>query len=490
MMILPNTEEAQNGTHTGNVVPFVRSPERKLSVRPDRLTLEGLDCRLHFSGISIPVLDAAPFGIAVAHDEALELPVQMRDARLSILGHEIARLDLRQVRKEYAANDRVRTAMAITGEPLPVERITGVREARSLLGRIHKATASRSQVPDAFARQTLELKEVLTTYQQELNDLEQRLAGQFLYPEDRKEVEAPIISLFGETIQQEVDPRVNRLKDAVEGLSSDTLDVCFTYFRSRLGELLNQSPFSCRSYEKPLGYAGDYEMMNMLYYNQGLGQSLFARCLQAYIIQMPGGRAVRNRAHYLHSQILALLERRKDDDRPIKIMSVAAGPAMEMQLIFQNEMPDAVDRLELHLLDQDIQSLKFAQRRLRALILRSGRNCITRLHHCTIKQVIKEGLDEQGFDLIYSAGLFDYLSEPVAYMTARRLFSPLERGGHLIIGNFAVTSPSRFCMELFWDWRLVYRSVDEMQHLGDSLEGSASVDSEPEHINLFSVIRR
>ncbi len=110
--------------------------------------------------------------------------------------------------------------------------------------------------------------------------------------------------------------------------------------------------------------------------------------------------------------------------------------------------------------------------------------------HKAIKNVITRGLQESNFDLIYSAGLFDYFSDPVAQMGAKALFKRLKPGGRLIIGNFNLTTPNQFAMRLALDWSLIYRSFDDLKRLFGDLGGVLSIEQEPEGVNLFCVIRK
>ena len=106
-----------------------------------------------------------------------------------------------------------------------------------------------------------------------------------------------------------------------------------------------------------------------------------------------------------------------------------------------------------------------------------------------IKNVITRGLSDADFDVIYSAGLFDYFSDPVAQLGAKALFKHLKPGGKLVIGNFNQTTPNQFTMRLALDWSLIYRSEDDLKRLYANL-GELNIEQEPEGVNLFCVIRK
>ncbi len=64
------------------------------------------------------------------------------------------------------------------------------------------------------------------------------------------------------------------------------------------------SPFGHRTYHKPIGYAGDYEMMNMIYRNQPEGRSLFEKLIHLLLVSQWPAKSVRNRIAHLRENIL------------------------------------------------------------------------------------------------------------------------------------------------------------------------------------------
>lgn len=85
---------------------------------------------------------------------------------------------------------------------------------------------------------------------------------------------------------------------------------------------------------KPRGYAGDYEMMKMIYENEIMGKSLFARLLHSYPLQIPAANAVRNRRRMIADQIREAVENHDNSD--FRAMSVACGPADEIGEAFSD----------------------------------------------------------------------------------------------------------------------------------------------------------
>ena len=76
------------------------------------------------------------------------------------------------------------------------------------------------------------------------------------------------------------------------------------------------------------------------------------------------------------------------------------------------------------------------------------------------------------FDLIYSAGLYDYLDTRLATRLTAKLFGLLSPGGRLTYTNFAADIASIGIMEAATDWWLIYRSAAETRALSDEIDKS------------------
>ena len=122
------------------------------------------------------------------------------------------------------------------------------------------------------------------------------------------------------------------------------------FCRSQLGELFKQAPFMRRAFEKPLGYAGDYEMMNMLYRPHGEGDTLFARALNMYATQEAAAKANINRIGYLGDKIRAAVA--TSTRERVRIASIGCGPAREIAALLEAS-PALGVRLDVALIDQE-----------------------------------------------------------------------------------------------------------------------------------------
>src|ERR1022692_1907759 len=143
-------------------------------------------------------------------------------------------------------------------------------------------------------------------------------------------------SLIVAALREAVDPGLGALEREIGFAAPAMWRVASRYFHERFGALVDLSPFAARCFHKPLGYAGDFEMMNMVYRNESLGDTLFGRSLSRVLLDSDAGQAVRHRAHYLVGKITAAAVR-GGPHRSARILSVAAGPAMELQLILRKD---------------------------------------------------------------------------------------------------------------------------------------------------------
>jgi len=294
-------------------------------------------------------------------------------------------------------------------------------------------------------------------------------------------------SLVAPVLHDAVYPELDVLGREIGFAAPATWRAASRYFHDRFGALVYLSPVVARCFHKPLGYAGDFEMMNMIYRNESLGDTLFGRSLSRVLLDSQAGQAVRHRAHYLAGKITAAAVRAAPD-RPARILSVAAGPAMELQLILRND-PALLraGRAELTLLDQDADALRHARERIEALAVQAGVEVALRCTNTSIRTVITEGLNGS-YDLIYSAGLFDYLNDRTARAAGARLVAALAPGGTAVIGNFGTANPSRPMLELILDWPLHHRSASDLRRLFGDLGTGMTIEQEATGINLFAAI--
>ena len=93
------------------------------------------------------------------------------------------------------------------------------------------------------------------------------------------------------------------------------------------------SPFAHRAYTKPLGYAGDYEMVNMmLQESKSDSLGIYARIVDSYHINASAPEAHRNRINMILDHICVEAARViSEEERLFNLLNVGCGPAVEIQ---------------------------------------------------------------------------------------------------------------------------------------------------------------
>lgn len=452
-------------------------------IRQDRFEPAEWTCRVVLGCHELAVCNYSSFGLAVVAagavecDQAVDAPLYLRDV-------EVARLRLRRVRVDRLGDGRHKTAFAIVGEPLSLTRLDGLARAQSAVEEHAFSLEESASVPAAFRAAVYELRDALEALEARINSLSD---GAGRSRDEALELEVAIAEVVAAHLDRLFRAAYDRLVDTAAAFSPEETLRCHDFFRRQLSHILYQSPLIERSYHKPLGYAGDFEMMAHVYRDEELGGSLFAKCLSRYYINHPNARAVRNRAFYLHGRLDRFVRARAG--ATVRVLSVASGPAQEIRMLLEDETLD-LSRVEIDLLDQDVSALRAAQHELMRLAARRGAAAPRiRFVHKAMANVVKGGLDGR-YDVIYSAGLFDYFSDALARRAALRLHRLLDDGGELVIGNFRAVAQNRAFMELALDWELIYRSEEDLRALYDGIAPALDVDAEPEQINLFVTLRR
>ena len=101
--------------------------------------------------------------------------------------------------------------------------------------------------------------------------------------------------------------------------------------RRMLHPLILAAPFVYRTLQKPLGYAGDYEMVNMIMRDAYEGASMFAKAFNVCALSRPPIVAHRNRLRYLADKLSQETLRKLRTGQRTKILTVGCGPAHEVR---------------------------------------------------------------------------------------------------------------------------------------------------------------
>lgn len=320
-----------------------------------------------------------------------------------------------------------------------------------------------------------------------IDQVELGLAG--LPSEARRLVEPRIASELAEQASPVFHLLFERSEREASLVQDEALPAHQLYARRLLHPLISISPFFNRCFCKPLGYAGDYEVVNMMMREPCEGATLFAKVLNLWFLAQPPVIAHRKRIDLLVERLVQFAARVRAQARVPRIASLGCGPAHEIQRFLSDY--SISDQAEFTLLDFDGETLRYTEKLLSSLRLKHSRGATFHFVKKSVHQLLRAGArmsePDTQFDLVYCAGLFDYLSDQVCHRLLAIMYQWLTPGGILIATNVTTHNPSRGWMEHVTDWHLVYRDTRQMRALSpiDPESDHARIFVEPSAVNIF-----
>lgn len=283
--------------------------------------------------------------------------------------------------------------------------------------------------------------------------------------------------------------------------------------------LFQESPFCRQIVQRPQGYVGDAEMMEIIYSPQYIGNTPWGMLVHKEATLYKACQAVRNRKQYLKEKIYESKENSN-------ILSMAAGSAKEIREYLEENKDDVKKFLAL---DHDLKTLnkfsywdsrmEYALANAFSFIKDKNKIAFPKQKHLLnnsldpktdfkginiLKTFYKYkfgSLKKDSYDLIYSAGLFDYINNFESHNKGAKklttfLFDKVTTGGTLIIGNFNDSIPpdEYFSMEFLTNWILFYRSDKQLLSFAEGIDekqiDNIKIEKESTGINSFLVINK
>ncbi|HTL56552.1 MAG TPA: class I SAM-dependent methyltransferase [Candidatus Limnocylindrales bacterium] len=312
---------------------------------------------------------------------------------------------------------------------------------------------------------------------------------------DRVKLELEVSRKLGHSVVPAINNLFERFETVAQRLDEESQPAHRAFGKRQLHPLLLCSPFVYRTFQKPLGFAGDYEIVNMMFREPYEGASLFAKVINTYALQLPPIVAHRNRINFLVETLGQEVMRVARQNRVAKIYNMGCGPAQEVQRFLANNLLSG--KAHFTLADFNEETLAHTNGVLCELKRRHHRDTPIQLIKRSVQQTVKEGDRNvqrpaaELYDLVYCAGLFDYLSDKVCAKLINIFYEMLAPEGLLVITNVDV-HPSRAEMEHFLEWNLVHRNTVQLRALAPTRVSpeQLSILQDPTGVNLFMCIRR
>lgn len=248
-------------------------------------------------------------------------------------------------------------------------------------------------------------------------------------------------------------------------------------FRKKIAPILNPNSLFGFSYTKPFGYSGDFFIIEKIYQYYVNPDERYCKW-DEFLHSAGAVIAVRNRK----TLAIEIFEQLNKNALGIRrdVLILGSGPVTETFEFFEKN-PDST--LVFEMLDLDKRAIAYAKNKNRKYL-----NKMT-FHNANVIRFTPG----RKFDLIWSAGLFDYFKGKHFVYLIKRYYEFLNEGGEMIIGNFNVDNPSQRSMEIMGDWFLYHRSEEELKHFALQAgveESKIEVLREPLGINLFLKIKK
>ena len=189
-----------------------------------------------------------------------------------------------------------------------------------------------------------------------------------------------------------------------------------------LKELFGQSQFVTHCQEWPLGYPGDYQIVEQIMSGTNRSEPFgLGYLIEDYIIRLSS--AAQQHRNKIESQATAILEIFHTVESP-RILSLGPGPCHDIRKV----QPFLVNRhFKIDLLDLDQRAWDHAKSFLK---LPKGKVAFQQ------GNILKTHFPESAkYDLILAGGLFDYVSEPDLIPFLQKMYRLLSPQGRLFFTN-------------------------------------------------------
>ncbi len=262
------------------------------------------------------------------------------------------------------------------------------------------------------------------------------------------------------------------------------------FAQSALHPLLLRAPFVYRTFAKPLGYAGDYEMVNQILGDSQQGPTTYFQIINTLFLASPVAKAHRNRIDILVDLLSQTIELAQKAGRVFRVLDIGCGPAVEIERLLGSGAH--AELLDITLLDFSEVTLEATKTKLTEINNKRTKNAS--LHylndsvHNLLKRAIRHGdaAEVDQYDFVYCAGLFDYLSDKVCARLLEYLKSQTRAGGRILVTNVHPSNQQRGVMEHVLEWHLIYRDEAQLESVLPPHRYNEKIYTDATGVNVFA----
>ena len=256
----------------------------------------------------------------------------------------------------------------------------------------------------------------------------------------------------------------------------DNLDPChLDKFRERIRPILNENTLIGHGFVKPYGYPGDFRLIDKIYQFY-INDDPKYRNWDVFFQNQQGANAVRNRKN----AFIEACKKLRNERCKAKVLILGSGPASDVHEFLSVETSE---NISFDLIDFDQAAIDFSMKKNEMFNGQISYHKINALRFTSFKL----------YDLIWSAGLFDYFKDKHFSFLIRKYFNCLAEEGEMIISNFSTRNPTKKLMENLSDWHLNLRTESDLYRIASDAiidKEQVSIDRESLGVNLFLKIKK
>lgn len=217
-------------------------------------------------------------------------------------------------------------------------------------------------------------------------------------------IETEVIEIFDKNFHAKLN-HINEISLNVPKMRQDSMkhfyDICF--------KNLNAGTMYRHSREKPFGYPGDYLIIDYIY-TKKVDSDGTGRLWDEFYHRQAAPQAVRNRKKYFIDIFHSIL---KKCSGSISVLNLASGPCRDVAEAISKFNPDH-EKVLFHCVDFDKKAIEYAK----GIIDGCSSNVSFILEAANAFKL----KPSRCYDLVWSAGLFDYLDDRYAAALLKRMW--------------------------------------------------------------------
>jgi len=214
-----------------------------------------------------------------------------------------------------------------------------------------------------------------------------------------------------------------------------------------------------RIWNKPAGYSGDYQTIELLCQNDASVDD-FDDLFLHHVLRCDMASQHRSKVLAQTEFLLRVLE--QGTGRSIRILNIGCGPSYDVRQAIRRLQNDSLG--EVILADLDPEALGFSELKLK----KTDRGVVFTYVAGDVLQVIRSFSrrnDLGSFNGVLFGGLFDYIPDRIISLVLKKSRFLLAPGGEIMFSQVSRDNPDRVFMRWFGDWELLERDESQLKDL-------------------------